>query len=180
MNLSFPEDRSALLIVDMINSFEFEHGLILAKKAEVVAQTILQLKSLFKRKGLPVIYANDHYQLWVADVQRIIDFCKNERSRNVINAISPTHDDYFLMKPKHSAFYGTALNTLLHQLNIDKLVITGIAGNICVLFTANDAYMREYAIHVPQNAIASVSEQDNEYALTMISHVLKGDISPLA
>lgn len=92
--------------------------------------------------------------------------------------LQPMEDDYFLIKPKHSAFYGTALNTLLHHLSVKNLIITGIAGNICVLFTANDAYMREFNLMVPGDAIASVSEEDNLYALTMMKNVLKAKIDP--
>ncbi|MCY7801764.1 cysteine hydrolase family protein, partial [Bacillus haynesii] len=87
------------------------------------------------------------------------------------------NSDYFLIKPKHSAFYGTALETLLHELHVDHLIITGVAGNICVLFTANDAYMREYDITIPRDCIASNNEKDNEYALTMMENVLFANIT---
>ena len=70
------------------------------------------------------------------------------------------------------------LNTLLHQLKVDTLILTGIAGNICVLFTANDAYMREYKLLVPEDCIASNNDHDNQYALTMMENVLKAGYKP--
>ncbi|WP_121610396.1 isochorismatase family cysteine hydrolase [Mesobacillus foraminis] len=167
--------KPALLIIDMINDFNFSHGEILSKKAEEITGSILALKDRFKQKEWPVIYINDHFNLWQADFKKIIDHCRNERSEKVIEQIAPDDGDYFLIKPKHSAFYGTALNTLLQQLKADSLVITGVAGNICVLFTANDAYMREYSLSIPQNCIASNSDKDNKYALTMMEEVLKAD-----
>ncbi len=176
-----PENTSqtALLIIDMINNFDFSNGEVLAKKTLPIAKNIQKLKKQFTKEKRPIIYINDHYNLWQADVTRIINHCKNSLSEEIIHIIQPKPDDLFLIKPKHSAFFGTALNTLLYQLNVRSLVITGIAGNICVLFTANDAYMREYSIHVPQNAIASADDQDNAYSLKMIKNVLKGKIDPL-
>jgi nicotinamidase-related amidase len=169
------QTKPALLIIDMINDFNFTPGEILSKKAEEITGSILKLKDRFKQKEWPVIYINDHFNLWQADFEKIMDHCRNERSEKIIEQIAPDDGDYFLIKPKHSAFYGTALNTLLKQLKADSLVITGVAGNICVLFTANDAYMREYSLSIPKNCIASNSDQDNEYALTMMKEVLKAD-----
>lgn len=97
-----------------------------------------------------------------------------------MKALYPGGDDFFLIKPKHSAFFGTALHTLLSQLNVKKLILTGLAGNICVLFTANDAYMREFELVIPSDAIASADDQDHMYALRMMENVLKADVSPTA
>jgi nicotinamidase-related amidase len=171
------DTRPALLIIDMINNFDFPHGSILAKKAVQIAGHIHSLKKQFNKQKLPVIFINDHYNLWQADLHKIIDLCRNENSQPVFTELLPEENDFFLIKPKHSAFYGTALNTLLQQLQVNTLILSGIAGNICVLFTANDAYMREYKLLVPRDCIASVDEQDNLYALTMMENVLKAKMA---
>jgi nicotinamidase-related amidase len=168
--------RPALIIIDMINNFDFSHGPILAKKASRIAGPIKKLKDQFNQNKLPVIFINDHYNLWQADLHKIIDLCRNEFSQPVFEVLLPEENDLFLIKPKHSAFYGTALNTLLHQLKVNTLILTGIAGNICVLFTANDAYMREYELLIPKDCIASADDNDNLYALTMMENVLKAKI----
>ncbi|MFL6561894.1 MAG: isochorismatase family cysteine hydrolase [Bacillus sp. (in: firmicutes)] len=165
--------RPALIIIDMINNFDFSHGPILAKKAFQIAGPIKNLKEQFNKNKLPVIFINDHYNLWQADFDKIIDLCRNKYSQPISEILLPEENDFFLIKPKHSGFYGTALNTLLHQLKVNTLILTGIAGNICVLFTANDAYMREYDLLIPKDCIASVDENDNLYALTMMENVLK-------
>jgi nicotinamidase-related amidase len=85
--------------------------------------------------------------------------------------------DYFVLKPKHSGFFDTTLDTLLHALKIRRVILTGIAGNICVLFTANDAYMRELEIYAPADCIASNTPADNEHALRQIETVLKGTVA---
>jgi nicotinamidase-related amidase len=171
--------QTALLIIDMINDFQFDHGQRLAEQTNEIAQHIIAVKSYFKRQQYPVIYINDHYGLWQANFENIAKHCRNEKSNPIIDLIYPDEDDLFLIKPKHSAFFGTALNTLLYEKKIENLVLTGIAGNICVLFTANDAYMRGYQLHVPSNCIASTSEHDNTYALTMMKNVLKAKTSEL-
>lgn len=168
----------ALLIIDMINNFDFSHGPILAKKALKIAEPIKGLKDQFNERQLPVIFINDHYNLWQADYHKIIEYCRNPYSDPVYKRLLPDDKDYFLIKPKHSAFYGTALNTLLHQLKVNSLIVTGIAGNICVLFTANDAYMREYKLAIPNDCIASADDNDNQYALMMMKNVLKAATEP--
>ncbi|GGE85877.1 cysteine hydrolase family protein [Priestia taiwanensis] len=171
--------QSALLIIDMINDFNFEHGPILAEKTLAIVPNILAWKKQFQKQKAPIIYINDHYNLWQANMDKIIHTCTNERSNEIIHYICPKEEDYFLIKPHYSAFYDTPLHTLLQSLHINHLVITGIAGNICVLFTANDAYMRKYTLSIPSNCIASNSDEDNTYALRMMEHVLRANITPI-
>ncbi|ART74576.1 cysteine hydrolase family protein [Sutcliffiella horikoshii] len=170
--------QTALLIIDIINDFQFKHGSILAEKTTKIVPNIKAIKEVMHKKGLPVIYINDHYNLWQADYDKIMDKCTNKWSDPIMKALYPSGDDFFLIKPKHSAFFGTALHTLLSQLHVKKLILTGLAGNICVLFTANDAYMREFELVIPSDAIASADDDDHMYALRMMENVLKADVSP--
>lgn len=171
-------EHSALLIIDIINDFQFKHGKALADKTATICPNIIKLKEMMQKKQQPIIYINDHYNLWQADYDKITAKCRNSLSEPIIEALGPSDQDFFLIKPKHSAFFGTALHTLLSQLKVKHLILSGIAGNICVLFTANDAYMREFALSIPNDAIASADEQDNEYALRMMENVLKADVRP--
>ena len=170
--------NTALLIIDMINDFQFSHGPILAQKCQMIIEPILQLKRTMKMNGYPVIYINDHYQLWRADIDQLITHCTNHYSKSIIQAIAPSADDYVFIKPHYSAFYETPLNSLLGHLKVEKLIITGIAGNICILFTANDAHMRNYTLYVPQDCTTSNSDQDNKHALKIMETTLKADITP--
>ncbi len=170
--------NTALLVIDIINPFDFKHGKTLANHTKKIVKPINSVRKYCLEHQLPVIYINDHYELWKADYKEIYKKCYNELSDSIITPLQPMDTDFFLIKPKHSAFYGTALNTLLHHLSVKNIILTGIAGNICVLFTANDAYMREFNLFVPCDAIASVSEEDNHYALTMMKNVLTAQIEP--
>ena len=90
--------------------------------------------------------------------------------------LQPDAEDYFVLKPKHSGFYSTTLEALLQALGVHTLILTGIAGNICVLFTANDAYMRGYLLCIPADCVASQTVRENASALRLMQTVLKADI----
>ena len=92
--------------------------------------------------------------------------------------LRPEEDDYFVLKPKHSGFFSTTLDILLDYLEVKVVILTGIAANICVLFTANDAYMRDFDVAVPRDCVASNTEEENGYALEQMAKVLKADIRP--
>jgi nicotinamidase-related amidase len=92
--------------------------------------------------------------------------------------LKPEERDYFVLKPKHSGFFSTTLDTLLDYLGAKTLVLTGIAGNICVLFTANDAYMRDFHLVVPSDCVISNSPGENHHALDQMQKVLKADTRP--
>jgi nicotinamidase-related amidase len=96
----------------------------------------------------------------------------------MVELIAPDDEDYFVLKPKHSGFYSTTLDTLLAYLKASTLILTGIAGNSCVLFTANDAFMRDYHLFVPADCVASIDPAHNEYALRQMREVLDADTTP--
>lgn len=173
------KNKFALIIVDMINNFAFPKGKQLAELTHNIVPPILTLKKYCQSNNIPVIYVNDHYKLWKADIGLLIDYAQNDLSAPIIQQMKPDRSDFFLIKPKHSAFYETALHTLLQELDTKAVIVTGVAGNICVFFTANDAYMREFDVYVPQDAIASERPEFNEYALQMMQTVLGADIRPI-
>lgn len=173
--------NSALLIIDMINNLKFPQGEKLLQEAAPVAENIAEIKKLFKRHQLPVIYVNDNFGNWKSSWEEVFEHCtcSDSLGRSIAKKLRPDKDDYFVLKPKHSGFYCSNLDVLLNDLKIDHLVITGMAGNICVLFTVNDAYMRGYKIHVPANAIASENSQINDFALTQFRDVFNINIDNL-
>ncbi|MFG6113546.1 isochorismatase family cysteine hydrolase [Halobacillus sp. MO56] len=172
-------EQSALIYIDVINDFQFTHGKELLEQTYRILPAMMNLKQHARAHGIPIIYINDHYASWRADLQQIYQHCLNDGNKKLLEAIRPDDGDYFLIKPKHSGFYQSSLQSLLYELGVKRLILSGIAGNICVLFTANDAYMREYELWIPENTIASNDPNDNQYALTMMENVLKADVSPI-
>lgn len=168
----------ALLLLDVINDLEFEGGELLQQQMLPMAERLAALKRRAKDAGIPAVYVNDNYGRWKSDLTRLVSHCLEPgvRGRPVVERLRPEEDDYFVLKPKHSGFYSTTLDVLLHYLQARMLIITGVAGNICVLFTANDAYMRDFHLVVPGDCVASNDAEDNRHALKQMKTVLKADI----
>jgi nicotinamidase-related amidase len=100
------------------------------------------------------------------------------RGQPLAERLQPEPDDYFVLTPKHSGFYSTTLDLLLRSLQVTTLLLTGLTGDICVLFTANDAYMRDFHLVVPADCVASLDPAENQHALLHMQRVLKADIRP--
>src|SRR3954465_7356251 len=168
----------ALLLIDVINDLDFPEANQLLLYARPMARKVLQLKRRAKNAGIPVIYVNDNFGRWRSDFRRQVSHCLRESSRGheIGGLLQPDEDDYFVLKPKHSGFFSTTLETLLRYLGSKKLILTGIAGNFCVLFTANDAYMRDYDLIIPSDCTASNTAEENRQALGLMKKFLKADI----
>lgn len=175
-------DKSAvaLLIIDMINDLEFVDGEALLPPALVAARNILQLKRRARASAIPVIYANDNFGRWRSDFRGVVRHCLEDGTRGepLVRLLEPDEEDYFVLKPKHSAFFATTLDTLLKYLGAHRLILTGITSDICVMLTANDAYMRDLATYVPRDCVAAVTAEENEHALKYMERVLKTDTTP--
>jgi len=177
---SVPENCAvALLLIDVINDMEFEGAEALVEQAIPMAHRIAELKRKAKQAGIPVIYVNDNFGRWKSDFRKVVEHCLTDgvRGEEVARILEPEDDDYFVLKPKHSAFYATTLDTLLTYLGAATVILTGVAGNICILFSANDAYMRDFNVIVPADCVASNTAEENRHALEQIRTVLKADIT---
>jgi nicotinamidase-related amidase len=174
-----PVAGTALLLIDVINDLAFDGAEAIVAQAESMAAPLKRLKRRATAAGVPAIYINDNFGQWRSDFRRTVAHCTARSSPGhlVSRRLRPTARDYFVLKPKHSGFFGTTLDTLLEALRIRRVILTGIAGNICVLFTANDAYMREYSIFAPADCIVSNTAADNDHALRQIKTVLKGNVA---
>jgi nicotinamidase-related amidase len=170
----------ALLLIDVINDLEFPEADQLLPHAQRMATQLLALKRRAKAAGIPVIYVNDNFGRWQSNFNTQVEHCLQDgvRGKSVVELLQPEEDDYFVLKPKHSGFYSTTLDTLLDYLEAKLLILTGIAGNICVLFTANDAYMRDFHLCIPADCVASNTEEENRNALHQMHKVLKAEIRP--
>lgn len=172
----------ALLLIDVINALDFPEGPQLLAHALPMAERIASLKEVAQRVGIPTIYVNDNFGRWRSDLQAYVDHCLNNEvlGKPLVEILRPDKDDYFVLKPKHSGFYSTTLDTLLEHLGAKSVILTGVASNICVLFTANDAYMRDLRLFVPRDCVAANSIEENDYALQQMANILKADVRPAA
>ncbi|HEU5130998.1 MAG TPA: isochorismatase family cysteine hydrolase [Pyrinomonadaceae bacterium] len=174
------KSNAALLLIDVINDFDFPEGDQLLRLARPVGKNIAQLKKQAKAARIPCVYVNDNFGKWQSDFKKLVARCAADdaKGKDFVKQLVPDDADYFVLKPKHSGFYSTTLDLLLTHLNAKNLILTGIAGNNCVLFTANDAYMRDFKVFVPADCVVSNTEEENRYALKQMETVLKADTSP--
>jgi nicotinamidase-related amidase len=175
-----PGNGVALLLIDVINDMDFDGAESLVAHAIPMAQRLSVLKGRARDAEIPCIYINDNFGQWRSDFRTLVEHCVHDDvpGRPVARLLQPEPDDYFVLKPRHSAFYATTLDLLLRWLHVRTLIMTGIAGNICVLFSANDAYMREFELKVPADCVVSNTDADNQYALEQMRTILKADVTP--
>ena len=172
----------ALLLIDVINDLEFPGSQLLTEQVMVIAENIAALKRHAQQAGIPVIYINDNFGKWQSDFGKLITHCLEDdvRGRPLVQLLQPDPEDYFVLKPKHSGFFSTTLDTLLAYLHAKTLILAGIAGNICVLFTAHDAFMRDFHLIIPSDCVASNTPAENRYALEHMRTVLQANIMPFS
>lgn len=168
-----PSSSVALLLIDVVNAFDFAGSQGLVEAAGRAAPRILALRERAHLAGVPVIYTNDNFGQWRSDFRATISACSlpAKPGHQVTRLLVPSERDYFVLKPRHSAFYCTALDVLLERLEARTLILAGFATNICVLYTANDAHMRNYDVVVPRDCTASNSHELTNQALEQMRMV---------
>lgn len=158
------------LIIDMINDLAFPGAEPLLRAAGAMVDDLLGFRSQADEAGVPTLYVNDNFGHWRSERSAIVERAQREDSpaRAIAKALSPRSSDFFVIKPRFSGFYATNLQVLLPQLGISRLILSGVATDICVLFTATDAYMREYDLWVPRNLVASDDPKRDAWALEIM------------
>jgi nicotinamidase-related amidase len=170
--------KIALLIIDMISDFEFDGGQALFRHALPAARSILRMKERARAARIPTIYVNDNFGQWRSDFRHLVQRCLGAgvRGTPIAQLLEPSDQDYFVLKPANSGFYSTPLRTLLQLIGAQTLILTGVASDRCVLFTAADAYVRNYRLVVPRDCVAAARASDNEVAINYFRTVLKADV----
>ncbi len=170
----------ALVLIDVINSLEFPNAEALLKQALPMSLRLQALRAAARRHDVPIIYVNDNFGRWRSDFRSQIDDClqPDVLGRPIAERLKPEEGDYFILKPMHSGFYLTPLELLLARLETKTLILTGMATNICVFLTANDAHMRGFRLVVPADCCAAESEADHQFTLEQLEKVMQADTGP--
>lgn len=168
----------ALLVIDMINTFDFEGGRALSRPAAEAARRIATLRRRWHAAAAPVVYVNDNFMRWQADFRELVAVCMHDGmpGAGIARQLQPGPDDYFVLKPKHSAFLSTPLDVLLAKLEVRDLVLTGVAADSCILATAIDAHMREFGIRVPRDCVAAITPARKDRALAVLRDACDADL----
>lgn len=170
--------RDAILLIDVLNDLEFPGGDKVLPWAERLARPLRDVCAQARRAQVPVIYVNDHYGQWGGDRRSVYAHVtrRGSRGRAVSRTLKPHADDYFILKPRHSAFFSTPLLPLLKELNVRRLVLAGMATNLCVLITAHDATMHDFPVIVLSDCCAAESDFDHNVVLSQLQRFFKATI----
>ena len=164
-----------MLIIDMISSWDFVDADKLLPHAAAISARIARLKARARASGVPVIYANDNAGRWRSDFPSLIkeSIAAGGAGARIAEQLLPDDEDYFVLKPKQSAFFSTPLELLLRHLKADRLLLTGVASDQCILVTATEAVMRDLEVVVPKDCVASQTLQRNRLVLRQLDEFHK-------
>ena len=172
--------KSALVVIDMLNAYEFPEADRLAESVRNALPNIRRLIDRAREDGIPIIYVNDNYGDWNSSADELVQTAKRGRFPDLVEEIAPDGDVKFVIKGRHSIFYGTPLEYLLRELEIDRLVMTGQVTEQCVLYSALDAYVRDLGVAVPRDAVAHIHEDLAEAAFRMMETNMSADVESSA
>jgi len=166
--------QKAFLVIDMLNDFIKPDGaLYIGEAAQEVTKRIQTIISSARQEGIPIIYICDNHRPDDAEFNMFKPHCiRGTRGAKIVEELSPGPEDYIIPKRRYSAFFGTDLDATLREMGISELVLVGVCTNICVLYTAVDARMRNYSVTVIKEGVASFSQEAHEFALKEMENTL--------
>jgi len=176
-NLAHERCGAALVLLDLINDFDFPDGKQLLRPAQPAFAAVARLRKRCAVSGIPTIYVNDNFGHWRSDLRSLVRHCSSPSAlgRELVTLIEPDPADYFVLKPQNSGFFSTVLETLLRHLQVHTLILCGLTTDNCVLFTAHDAYLRKFALFVPADCCAASTRSAHRRALELISTTTKAN-----
>jgi len=169
--------KAALIVVDMLN--DFVTGALKCKRAPRIVPNIQRLLDFARKKGIPVIYANDTH---LPSVDKEFDIWPphavvGTKGAEVIDELKPAKGDYIVQKRRYSAFYGTDLDLLLRELHVDTLILVGLVTNVCIQHTAADAFFRGYQIIVPEDCVETLTEETQKSGIEYLKTIYGCEIT---
>jgi nicotinamidase-related amidase len=170
----------ALLLIDVLTTFRFPDGDAILKHALSMRDALVRLKTRARRAGIPVLYVNDNFGDWRSEKEVLIGRCLESEGAEFVRPLIPDSEDYFVLKPMHSAFYMTPLEVLLRHLQVHSLILTGLTSSSCITATVHDANMRGFDITVPSDCSSGRSLSEHTDALKQIEASTGAAITPSA
>lgn len=172
--------QAALVLVDVLNDFDFPQNEYLLTQAPELAKAIAALKQKCASAGIPCIYVNDNRGKWRSDVHEVLRAVlrPDAPGRSFVESLLPDSDDYIVLKPRHSAFFATPLDVVLQSLGAKTLIVAGVTANACVLICTSDAYVKGYKLFVPRDCVAALSPSNLDHALILMQESFNVDTRP--
>ena len=170
------QPKTAVLVIDMLSTYDHEDSDRLAANAERTVPVIASLLERARASDVGVIYVNDNYGDWNSSAEELASDAMDGRRPDLVEPLLPVEGDSFILKLRHSVFYATPLQHLLSEHGGERLVLSGQVTEQCILYSAIDAYFRDYDVVIPADAVAHIDEGLAEAALNMIAGNMGGEI----
>jgi len=166
----------ALLINDVLTTFQFPDGDAILQGALKMRDALVKLKARARQAGIPVLYVNDNFGDWRSEKVVLMGRCLEAKGGQFVRPLLPDSEDYFVLKPMHSAFYMTPLEVLLQHLQVETLILTGLTSNSCITVTAHDANMRGFDIYIPPDCSCARNAEEHSQALAQLQAMAAANI----
>ena len=173
--------KNALIVIDMLNTYDHEDAETLAACVEEKLPQMLALRDAAKaRDDVKLIYVNDNYDEWEAGRETLIERALDGKRPELVKPIAPEGDRPFLPKGRHSIFYETAVGHLLRVEDVERVVMIGQVTEQCILYSALDAYLRGFQVVVPPDAVAHIDADLAKASLRMMEQNMHAALTPAA
>jgi nicotinamidase-related amidase len=166
------QSQAVLLLIDVINDLSFPDNQNLVRRSVALAKSIAKLKKRCKKLGIPTIYVNDNRGRWRSDISAVLRHCLGTEcpGREMTKQLVPEPDDYIILKPKHSPFYASPLQTILDSIGAQTAIVAGVTTNACVLIAAGDLHVRDFRLFVPSDCVAALTEREHRRSLEVMKN----------
>jgi nicotinamidase-related amidase len=158
----------ALLLIDVLTTFQFPDGDAILRGALAMREALVRLKVRARQASIPVLYVNDNFGDWRSEKEVLLGRCLEAKGAQFVRSLLPDSEDYFVLKPMHSAFYMTPLEVLLEHLQVETLILAGLTSNSCITVTAHDANMRGFDIYIPPDCSCARNTEEHQQALMQL------------
>ena len=171
------QSQVVLLLIDVINDLSFPDNQVLVRQSVALAKSIAKLKKRCKSLGIPTIYVNDNRGRWRSDISAVLRHCLRTQSpgREMTKLLVPEPDDYIVLKPKHSPFYASPLQTILDSIGARIAIVAGVTTNACILIAAGDLHVRDFRLFVPADCVAALTEREHRRSLDVMKNSFDAD-----
>jgi nicotinamidase-related amidase len=166
----------ALLLIDVLTTFEFPDGDAILQNALGMRNALVRLKARSRAARIPTLYVNDNFGDWRSEKEVLLGRCLEAKGKEFVRPLLPDSEDYFVLKPMHSAFYMTPLEVLLQHLQVETLILTGLTSNSCITVTAHDANMRGFDIYIPPDCACARNAEEHNQALRQLKAMAGADL----
>lgn len=168
----------ALLLIDVLTTFQFPDGEAILQGALRMRDALVRLKARARKVDIPVLYVNDNFGDWRSEKEVLMGRCLEAKGSQFVRPLLPDNEDYFVLKPMHSAFYMTPLEVLSRHLQVETLILTGLTSNSCLTATAHDANMRGFNIYIPEDCSCARNIEEHKQALSQLEAMAEANLTP--